>query len=289
MPRFFDPDRCFRQICVGCKKMANNGRYVFLSMAFVLLLSFLSFFSFSEPTPEVVEERNTLGVSYGSESHQLVDLYFPAGKGPFPAVVYVTGVSGGSEQETVPQFVWEMKKLGWMVVVMAPTPERPEGYGVPIDRTVDDVRTVVLWLTRNASLYDVKKDSIVVTGVGVGGTAAALGTYGETSANYEIAGVIMMGASLETPSLKTEAERRAFGCQALCTTEELVNVTPATKLNIFSPDTYLIEEMTAEQKKVTMKLFTDRTNGSKSQLWIDDGKKINGALLRMFLEDAKIR
>jgi len=106
-----------------------------------------------------------------------LDLYLPAGNGPFPLTVYI---HGGAFMRGDKGRIWysPMLRQPERGYALASLNYRLSGQA-PFPAAVFDVKAAIRWLRANAAKYNLKADRIVVAGESAGGyLAVMLGTSG---------------------------------------------------------------------------------------------------------------
>jgi acetyl esterase/lipase len=112
-----------------------------------------------------------VGIQYGPDPAQLLDLYLPAGSAPAPVIVYFHpgGWIGGTRTEVTQAILREVPR-GYAVVSvdyrLAPAVRFP----VPLE----DAKTAVRWVKAHAREYHLRADQVIAAGASAGGHLAAM-------------------------------------------------------------------------------------------------------------------
>jgi acetyl esterase/lipase len=125
-------------------------------------------------------------VAYGSDPLQRLDLYLPAGEGPYPVMMYLH--SGGwvaGSHEYIPDFVLDQVDRGIALVAVDYRLSSRDRVGTPIDAFPvpdQDVDQAIRFVRAHGAEWHLDPDAIVLAGASAGGhlallAAAAPGRY----------------------------------------------------------------------------------------------------------------
>ena len=113
-------------------------------------------------------------LAYGTAAYQLLDLYVPAGEGPFPLVVWVHGGywSTGSRTELPSYYRRPLTNAGYAV---ATVDHRLAASGAnPHPTQVQDLLRAVSWMSTHRDTLRIDPDAVVLTGDSSGGHLSML-------------------------------------------------------------------------------------------------------------------
>jgi acetyl esterase/lipase len=130
----------------------------------------------------------------GSSEVQALDVYLPAGKGPFPVVVYLHGgaFAIGDKRDQFGDFkqnVLQMKAAG---IALASVNYRMSGEA-KFPAAVQDAKSAIRFLRANAARYDLDPDRIAVWGKSAGGHLALMAGLTHGAADFDDAGAFASG------------------------------------------------------------------------------------------------
>lgn len=124
------------------------------------------------PLPEGTRLLANLAYVEGGDPHQVLDLYLPPGKGPWPLIIYLHGggLTGGKRD-------WARKEAVHNLL--------PEGYAIasveyrfvnhaPFPAPMEDCKRACAWLKAHAGQYDLDAERVGVWGYSAGAMLAGL-------------------------------------------------------------------------------------------------------------------
>lgn len=178
-------------------------------------------------------------VAYGPHERQKLDVFVPAGDGPFPIVVWVHGGGWqGGSKENAPQ-VLRMMPQGYAAASINYRLSQHAVYPAQIH----DAKAAIRYLRANAKKYKIDPDRIGVMGGSAGGhLVALLGTTGDVK---ELEGDI----GNKDVSSRVQAVCNLFGPTDLIKLAEISNIKDSPK----SPITALLGGTVQEKKDLANK------------------------------------
>jgi len=123
--------------------------------------------------------RDVMGVAYGSDPAQLLDLHLPSGPGPYPVVVYLhSGGWLGGSRANIPEFLrYQVARRGIALVSVdyrlsgfAPDGSPSNAFPVP-DQDVDQA---IRFVRARAATWNLDPAMIIIAGASAGGHLALL-------------------------------------------------------------------------------------------------------------------
>lgn len=241
---------------VGFRRIATNWVANGAVLLLILQISFVSDGSCAHAV-EVAEDNYTLTRSVEYERYpateskpakkMLADLYLPKGEGTFPTILMVHGGAWFSGNKThVTLHARDVASAGYAVVAinyrLAPT------YKFPAQ--VDDCRTALRWIKKNASKYGFDTERVAAYGYSAGAHLACL--LGMTQAESEtnagvprVRAVVAGGTPCEFSWIPAQSERLAFwlGGSPTQVPDRYKAASPTSFVDTKDPPTFLFHGM----------------------------------------------
>jgi acetyl esterase/lipase len=131
-----------------------------------------------EAVPTPPPARDVLGVAYGTDPAQVLDLHLPAGYGPYPVILFLhSGGWLGGSREYIPDFLLAQVARGAAVVSLDHRLAAVAPDGSPVNAfpaANEDVDQAIRFVRANAATWNLDPATIVVSGASAGGHLAAM-------------------------------------------------------------------------------------------------------------------
>jgi acetyl esterase/lipase len=125
-------------------------------------------------TLKILDKPYVEGAKPGSNaaSLQILDLYVPAGNGPFPLIVWIHGGGwhGGDKESSGASLALQFIPRGFALASL----DYRYTYDAPFPAQVEDCNAALVWLRANAKEYHLNPDRVGVVGHSAGAHLAAL-------------------------------------------------------------------------------------------------------------------
>jgi acetyl esterase/lipase len=159
--------------------MKKNIRLKILLLAIIIFFGFIAYPKYSDTAlvPSMIEPQTLIDVAYATTSNtQKMDIYIPAGAGPFPAVILIHG--GAFKTGDKAMDAEKAIKLAANGYVAISINYRLSGEAI-FPAAVHDCKAAVRFIRANASMYRINPNKIGSWGASSGGNLSAiLGTSG---------------------------------------------------------------------------------------------------------------
>jgi acetyl esterase/lipase len=164
---------------LGCRLFERNHTFwgVDMMRAFIVLLAITGpLFAQARGMKLPEGMKQVKDVSFGQHARQKLDVYVPAGPGPFSVILWIHGGGWEAGSKDSPGMV---TGLMWSGYVIASTNYRYSSQA-PFPAQIEDVKSAIKLLRKNAKEYKLDPFRIGVSGGSAGGhLAALLGTSGD--------------------------------------------------------------------------------------------------------------